>query len=69
MAIWRITKKLDMYGYNIITDGWTDRNHISVMNLCVHCKKGRSFIKFIENLANTHTGKYIFNWAENALKR
>ena len=55
------------YGCSILTDGWTDRLHRSVMNLCVHCKEGTSFIKSIEDSDQPHTGPYIFKWIEDCI--
>lgn len=38
------------------------------MNFCMHCKERIYFIKSIEDSANAHTNKYIFNWVENYIK-
>lgn len=45
----KVRKRLKNHG---IIDGWTDNEHESVMKLCMHCKKGASFIKSIENVVN-----------------
>lgn len=59
----------DEYGCSILTDGWTDRLHRSIMNLCVHCKDGTSFIKSIDASQEAHTWPYIYEWVEKCIQK
>lgn len=47
-----------------MTDAWSDRKWRSIMNLCVNCKTGTSFISSIESSNEPHTGKYIFDYVK-----
>lgn len=51
-------------GCSLMTDAWSDRNRRSIMNLCVNCKAGTSFISSIESSQEAHTGKYIFEYVD-----
>ena len=33
------------YGCTIMTDAWTDMKRRSIMNVCIHCSGGTSFLK------------------------
>lgn len=45
----------DVYDCNILTDGKIDSKHKSVMKLCMYCKLGTCFIKFVEDSNQSHT--------------
>lgn len=47
-----------------MTDAWSDRKRRSIMNLCVNCKLGTTFLSSIESSAEAHTGKYIFDYVD-----
>lgn len=51
-------------GCSIMTDAWSDRKRRSIMNLCVNCKLGTTFLSSIESSADAHTGKYIFDFVD-----
>lgn len=51
-------------GCSIMTDAWTDRKRRSIMNICVNCKLGTSFLGSIEESMEAHTGVYIFEFVE-----
>ncbi|XP_073040130.1 uncharacterized protein [Primulina eburnea] len=51
-------------GCSIMTDAWTDRKRRSIMNICVNCKIGTSFLGPIEESMEAHTGVYIFEFVE-----
>lgn len=50
-----------MSGCSIMTDAWTDRRSRSIMNICVNCKKGTSFLDAIDASADIHDAEFIFN--------
>ncbi|XP_017256274.2 uncharacterized protein LOC108225831 [Daucus carota subsp. sativus] len=47
-----------------MTDAWSDRKRRSIMNLCVNCKLGTTFLSSIKSSADAHTGKYIFDYVD-----
>ncbi|KAL6493760.1 hypothetical protein OROGR_032095 [Orobanche gracilis] len=51
-------------GCSVMTDAWSDRKRRSIMNMCVNCKAGTSFISSIESSTEAHTGKYIFDYVD-----
>ncbi|XP_038695445.1 uncharacterized protein LOC119992724 [Tripterygium wilfordii] len=53
---------------SIITDAWTDRKRMSIMNLCVHCREGISFISSREDSDASHTGTYIFDYVDKCIE-
>ncbi|XP_047326444.1 uncharacterized protein LOC124930127 [Impatiens glandulifera] len=59
---WSIT------GYSIMTDAWTDRKRRSIMNLCVHCREGMSFLSSREDSDSAHTGDYIFEYVDKCIE-
>ena len=40
-----------------MTDALSDRKRRSIMNICVNCKPGTTFLSSIESSAEAHTGK------------
>ncbi|XP_050387268.1 uncharacterized protein LOC126803514 [Argentina anserina] len=55
-------------GCSIMTDAWSDGKRISIMNLCVNCKKGTTFLSSKEASNDSHTGEYIFTYIENCIQ-
>lgn len=51
-------------GCSIMTDAWSDRKRRSVMNLCVNCKEGTTFLSSKEDSESSHTGQYIFEYVD-----
>ncbi|GAB2293510.1 hypothetical protein Dimus_038268 [Dionaea muscipula] len=51
-------------GCSIMTDAWTDRKRRSIMNLCVNCRHGTTFVASKEDSEESHTGQYIFNYVD-----
>ncbi|KAG5522682.1 hypothetical protein RHGRI_034729 [Rhododendron griersonianum] len=51
-------------GCSIMTDAWSDRKRRSIMNLCVNCKEGTTFLSSKETSDESHTGEYIFNYVD-----
>ena len=55
-------------GCSIMTDAWSDRKNRSIMNLCVHCELGTSFLRSINTAGASHTGEYIHDLVESCIK-
>ncbi|XP_061994995.1 uncharacterized protein LOC133712901 [Rosa rugosa] len=55
-------------GCSIMIDVWTDRKR-SMMNLCVNCKKGTTFLSSKEDSAEAHTGLYIYEYVDKCIKK
>ncbi|KAH7514247.1 hypothetical protein FEM48_Zijuj11G0068500 [Ziziphus jujuba var. spinosa] len=55
-------------GSSIMTDAPSDRKRGSIMNLCVNCKLGTTFLSSKEALDNAHTGQYIFDYVNECIK-
>ncbi|XP_047320586.1 uncharacterized protein LOC124924617 [Impatiens glandulifera] len=53
---------------SIMIDAWTDRKRISIMNLCVHCREGMSFLSSREDSDSAHTGDYIFEYVDKCIE-
>ncbi|KAL5732318.1 hypothetical protein ACOSQ2_032010 [Xanthoceras sorbifolium] len=51
-------------GCSIMTDAWSDRKRRSIMNLCVNCKIGTTFLSSKESSEEAHTGKHIFQYVD-----
>ncbi|KAL5739818.1 hypothetical protein ACOSQ2_028998 [Xanthoceras sorbifolium] len=49
-------------GCSIMTDAWTDRKRRSIMNLCVNCRLGTTFVSSKESSEEAHTGEHIFDY-------
>lgn len=49
-------------GCSIMIDAWTNRKRRSIINLCVNCKVGISFLSSMEDSNEAHTGQYIFDY-------
>ncbi|XP_077233649.1 uncharacterized protein LOC143875954 [Tasmannia lanceolata] len=55
-------------GCSIMTDAWTDRKRRSIMNLCVNCRLGTSFLSSVEDSEEAHTGQYIFEYVDKCIE-
>ncbi|WVZ56003.1 hypothetical protein U9M48_006593 [Paspalum notatum var. saurae] len=56
-------------GCSIMTDAWTDQKRRSIMNLCVNCCIGTSFLESKEVSAESHTGELIFEYVDGCIKK
>jgi hypothetical protein len=54
-------------GCSIMTDAWTDQKRRSIMNLCVNCSIGTSFLESKEASSESHTGELIFQYINNCI--
>lgn len=55
-------------GCSILTDAWTDRKRRSIMNLCINCKEGTTFLSSREASNEAHTGNYIFEYVDKCIE-
>nr|XP_011468457.1 PREDICTED: uncharacterized protein LOC101302773 [Fragaria vesca subsp. vesca] len=55
-------------GCSIMTDAWSDRKRRSIMNLCVNCAEGTTFLSSKEASDESHTGKYIFEYVDKCIE-
>ncbi|KAK3147263.1 hypothetical protein QOZ80_3BG0280240 [Eleusine coracana subsp. coracana] len=56
-------------GCSIMTDAWTDQKRRSIMNLCVNCSIGTSFIEAKEVSSDSHTGELIFRYINSCIEK
>lgn len=56
-------------GCSIMTDAWTDQKRRSIMNLCVNCRIGTSFLESKETSAESHTGELIFEYVDSCIEK
>ncbi|KAJ1287784.1 hypothetical protein BS78_02G037200 [Paspalum vaginatum] len=56
-------------GCSIMTDAWTDQKRRSIMNLCVNCRIGTSFVESKETSAKSHTGELIFEYVDSCIEK
>jgi hypothetical protein len=56
-------------GCSIMTDAWTDQKRRSIMNVCVNCSIGTSFLHSKETSAESHTGQLIFESVKSSIVR
>ncbi|CAA0807048.1 hAT transposon superfamily protein [Striga hermonthica] len=54
-------------GFSIMTDAWTDQKRRSIMNLCVNCSIGTSFLESKEASSESHTGELIFDYVNSCI--
>ncbi|CAM8936807.1 unnamed protein product [Rhodiola kirilowii] len=55
-------------GCSIMTDAWSDRKRRSIMNLCVNCPEGTTFLSSVEASNESHTGQYIFEYVDKCIE-
>ena len=56
-------------GCSIMTDAWTDQKRRSIMNMCVNCSIGTSFLESKEVSAESHTGELIFQYVNSCIDK
>jgi len=56
-------------GCSIMTDAWTGQKRRSIMNLCVNCCIGTTFVESKEVSAETHTGDFIFQLVDKFIDK
>jgi len=56
-------------GCSIMTDAWTDQKRRSIMNMCMHCTIGSSFLESKETSEESHTGQLIFEYVDGCIER
>jgi hypothetical protein len=56
-------------GCSLMTDAWTDQKRRSIMNLCINCCIGTSFVQSKEVSAESHTGEFIFEFVDNFIEK
>lgn len=62
-------KEWSKNGCSIMTDAWTDQKRRSIMNLCVNCSIGTSFIESKEVSADSHSGELIFQYVNTCIHK
>jgi len=55
-------------GCSIMTDAWSDKKRRSIMNLCMNCADGTSFISSKEISDVSHTSEVIFELVDKAIE-
>ncbi|XP_050387005.1 uncharacterized protein LOC126803258 [Argentina anserina] len=55
-------------GFSIMMDAWSDGKRRSIMNLCVNCNMGTTFLSSKEAFNDSHTGKYIFTYSKECIQ-
>ncbi|KZV37838.1 hypothetical protein F511_10868 [Dorcoceras hygrometricum] len=51
-------------GCSIMTDAWTDRKRKSILNMCVNCREGTTFLESKESSDEAHTARLIFEYVD-----
>ncbi|KZV55498.1 hypothetical protein F511_38876 [Dorcoceras hygrometricum] len=55
-------------GCSIMTDAWTDRKRRSILNMCVNCKEGTTFLESKESSDEAHTARLIFEYVDKCVE-
>ncbi|CAH9127662.1 unnamed protein product [Cuscuta epithymum] len=55
-------------GCSVMTDAWSDGKKRSIMNLCVNCKLGTTFLSSKDTKDDSHTGQYIFEYVDGCIE-
>jgi hypothetical protein len=66
----RLTKIKESWketGCTILSNGWSDMCHRSLINVLVYCPKGILFFKVVDASGHKKTSEYIFNILEGAI--
>ena len=50
-----------VYGYSVMSDGWTYQKQQPVMNFLVYCPRGAMFLKSIDTSSLTKDAETLFN--------
>jgi hypothetical protein len=56
-------------GCSLMTDAWTDQKRRSIMNICLHCSIGSTFLESQEVSDERHTGEMIFEYVDAAIDK
>jgi hypothetical protein len=56
-------------GCSVMTDAWTDQERRSIMNLCVNCSIGTSFVESKEVSDESHTGELIYQYVDGFIEK
>ena len=56
-------------GCSIMTDAWSDRKRRSILNLCVNCKEGTTFLESKESSDEAHTAELIFEYVDKCVEQ
>ncbi|CAD6255282.1 unnamed protein product [Miscanthus lutarioriparius] len=56
-------------GCSIMTDAWTDQKRRSIMNMCVNCSIGTTFLESKEASAESRTGEFIFQYVDSCIEK
>ncbi|KAL5790169.1 hypothetical protein ACOSQ2_005057 [Xanthoceras sorbifolium] len=56
-------------GCSIMTDAWSDRKRRSIMNLCVNCSEGTTFLSSKESSDEAHTANLIFQYVDGCIEQ
>ena len=56
-------------GCSIMTDAWSDRKRRSIMNLCVNCRIGTTFLSSKESSDEAHTAQHIFEYVLKGIEQ
>ena len=56
-------------GCSIMTDPWTDQKRRNIMNMCVNCSIGTSFLESKEASSESHTGELIFQYVNSCIEK
>ncbi|ESQ43577.1 hypothetical protein EUTSA_v10015438mg [Eutrema salsugineum] len=54
---------------SIMTDSWSDRKRRSIMNLCINCKEGTTFLSSKDCSDDAYTGQYIFEYVNGCIEK
>ncbi|KAK2655647.1 hypothetical protein Ddye_008699 [Dipteronia dyeriana] len=52
-----------------MTDAWTDRKRRSIMNSCVNCRDGTTFLSSKESSDEAHTGEHLFEYVFKCIEQ
>ncbi|CAO2148778.1 unnamed protein product [Urochloa humidicola] len=56
-------------GCSIMTDAWSDQKRRSIMNICLHCSIGTSFLESKKVSDESHTGQFIFEYVDSCIEK
>ena len=56
-------------GCSIMTDAWSDRKRRSIMNLCVNCRIGTTFLSSKESSDEAYTAQHIFEYIMKGIEQ
>ncbi|KZV22816.1 hypothetical protein F511_12960 [Dorcoceras hygrometricum] len=55
-------------GCSIMTDAWTDRKRRSILNMCVNCREGTTFLESKESSDEAHIARLIFQYVDKCVE-